>query len=233
MQEAAWDTPEEFEDGSRDGCIFWTDEGGTRWCKDVEGSYGAPGTVSAVRGEEWHVIYVPPQLGPTADGCIYWEDEQGIAWCRDVDGAYGPTGMEYHSWDKEVWYGDGKEWLAMAAGAAEMLAKTALRREAKRRTEANTNNNNRKGASQPQRQETRPQPEGKYTWQGVDSRYSLRQPHALGAAPEAGAAVGHERLYGAEGAAAIAALEARVDAAFDASCQASRPSVWPELPLKL
>jgi len=28
------------EDGSQDGCIFWTDEQGVRWCKDVHNFYG-------------------------------------------------------------------------------------------------------------------------------------------------------------------------------------------------
>jgi len=28
------------EDGSEDGCIFWTDEQGVRWCKDVHNFYG-------------------------------------------------------------------------------------------------------------------------------------------------------------------------------------------------
>eukprot|EP00961_Rhodomonas_salina_P283716 3834519-Rhodomonas_salina.4 len=158
-----------FEDGSTDGCIYWTDEDGSRWCKDVLGSYGAAGTVSTVDGDTWHAVHVPvPLHGPTADGCIYWEEEEGLAWCRDVEGAYGPAGMEYQSWDKEVWFSDGEAWLALEEEAAEMLLRTAVRREARKEGRTRGGGGGQHGSQTQQQQQQQKQrrawenPQGKF-----------------------------------------------------------------------
>ena len=48
----------EGEDGIVDGCIFWTDERGVRWCKDVHDFYGGGA------GSLWYVSMVAPCEGP-------------------------------------------------------------------------------------------------------------------------------------------------------------------------
>ena len=88
------------EDGSEDGCIFWTDESGIRWCKDVTGVYGAsPGSLwyvsqvpSTCSGDEWKagdveevwVSYYADSCGGNAlEGVGQgFEGEQGKGWGR-------------------------------------------------------------------------------------------------------------------------------------------------------
>lgn len=53
---------ENVEDGSVDGCIFWTDENGIRWCKDVYNFYGGGA------GSLWYVSMEASTESPAFNG---------------------------------------------------------------------------------------------------------------------------------------------------------------------
>ncbi len=188
--------------------MLWTDEAGTRWCLDAHGAYGEAGVISRLVDEHWQPL---PQAGgegdgdAQADGCIYWTDGDGVRWCRDVEGVWGPAGAQYHSADGSTWFGDGDAWVTLSDEAADFFAAAAAgRRRAATAARA-----------------------GGWGW-------DLSTPAVADAAwrEEEEAAAAAARLYGPF-AAAVAALEAAADAAFDERCRSARPALWPELPLRL
>ena len=66
------------EDGSQDGCIFWTDERGVRWCKDVSGFYGG------VPGSLFYVCIAPPASLEEGGGGQGSEEEVWVAYDADL-----------------------------------------------------------------------------------------------------------------------------------------------------
>ena len=188
------------------GCVLWTDSEGVKWCRDVKGEFGEPGSLSQLVGDEWHAIAESPGDELDADGCVYWTDDAGVRWCHDVRGAWGPAGAQYHSQDGSTWFGEGDAWVTLSEEAADFFSAAASRRA------------RRSGASGGRG------PSEKGAWQGRDD--------AGGETDFSAADVEAAALYGGF-AQSVAALEAAVDAAFDEACRAARPVLWPELPLRL
>lgn len=79
----------EGEDGIVDGCIFWADEHGIRWCKDVHDFYGGGA------GSLWYVSMVAPREGPgggSADEVWLRYDANSVVpgFIGQEDDAFGP-----------------------------------------------------------------------------------------------------------------------------------------------
>jgi hypothetical protein len=197
---------EEDREAVEAGCVLWTDDAGARWCLDVLGAYGEAGVVSRLVDEHWEPVRGALGDGDAdaqADGCIYWTDGDGVRWCRDVEGVWGPAGGQYHSSDGGTWFGDGDAWVTLSDEAADYFAAS----DAGRRRAA--------AAAAPGREWDGLPDVAEEAWRG-----------------DAAAAAAAERLYGPF-AAAVAALEAAADSAFDERCRTARPALWPELPLRL
>mmetsp|Transcript_39096 Transcript_39096/g.60907 ORF Transcript_39096/g.60907 Transcript_39096/m.60907 type:complete len:291 (-) Transcript_39096:933-1805(-) len=231
----------EGETGAEDCCVYWSDEFGGRWCKDVVGSYGEPGAVYCVDGESWHIVHIPEVERGIEDGCIYWREEDGRFWCRDVLGHYGPEGLDYQSQDGETWFGEADSWLELADEAAELFARSSIRKELQTVTSQRDLSyaGRPKGVSVAQGWNN---PKGKLKSRNF-SKDQCDGFQADGTVPKNDLQEDADKDLNEGSASKIAlfgktlpqilAIEAKLDSHFDSLCRDHAPIVWPEMPLRL